>query len=157
MSLRKSSLMSLLLLFLVNISGAQSAGFSSHARDRVLRTVDEQDRIILRGDVHPLARRDDEIGPVPPGYRMERMVLVLKPDSEQKAALDELLAGQHDPTSPYYHQWLTPQSYGERFGVSEDDLAQVTNWLERHGLYIEAIPPSRTAILFSGTAAQVES
>ena len=50
---------------------------------------------------------------------MERMLLTLLPDATQQDALNQLLEAQHDPDSPYYHQWLTPEQYGERFGISE--------------------------------------
>jgi len=32
-----------------------------------------------------------------------------------QAALKELLADQLKPTSPRYHQWLTPQAFSDRF------------------------------------------
>ena len=67
------------------------------------------------------------------------------------------IRAQQDPASPYYHQWLTPETYGERFGISQNDLAQVTNWLEMHGMKVTGIPSSRRAVVFSGTAGQVET
>ena len=84
-------------------------------------------------------------------------MLVLRPDSAQNAALQELIRAQQDPSSPYYHQWLTPQSFGERFGISQDDLAQVSNWLEEYGLKVDEIPSWRRSIVFSGSAGQVET
>src|SRR6202167_4367499 len=88
---------------------------------------------------------------------MGRVVLPLLPDDTQQEALDQLLEEQHDPESPYYHQWLTPQQYGEIFGVSEDDLAQVTGWLQGHGMTVEEVTAGRLSIVFSGTAGQVAS
>ncbi len=88
---------------------------------------------------------------------MGRMVLVLRADAAQEAALDELLRAQQDPASRYYHRWLTPEQFGRRFGVSQNDLAQVTKWLRSLGMEVEEIPASHRAVIFSGTAAQVES
>jgi subtilase family serine protease len=90
-------------------------------------------------------------------FSMERMVLVLQPDSPQDAALEELLRAQQDPESSVYHHWLTPVEFGKRFGVSMNDLKQVTNWLRSYGMRVEEIPAARRSIVFSGTAAQVES
>ena len=127
----------------------------AHPRDRVTATVDEQRRILLPGNRHPLARAEYDRGAVLSSFRMDHMILTLKPDPAQQQALDELVAAQHDPDSPYYHQWLTPQSYGEQFGISEDDLAQVTAWLQEHGMTINEVTAGRRAIVFSGTAGQV--
>jgi hypothetical protein len=88
---------------------------------------------------------------------MDRMVLLLKPDYEQQKALDELLKAQHDRESPYFHRWLTPESFGQSFGISPGDLAQVTSWLQSHGFHLEEILPNRQAVIFSGNAIQVES
>ncbi|MDR3676423.1 MAG: protease pro-enzyme activation domain-containing protein [Acidobacteriota bacterium] len=97
------------------------------------------------------------VGPVLPNQPMEKMVLVLRPDPAQEEALDELIRAQQDPASPFYHQWLTPEAFGERFGVSQSDLDQVAGWLEMHGMKVDEIPPSRRSIIFSGTSGQVET
>jgi hypothetical protein len=125
--------------------------------DRVTGVVDLQQRVALRGNVHPLAKAELDIGAVPAAQRMDRMILVLKPDAQQQAALESLLEAQQDPESPYYHRWLTPEEYGRQFGVSENDLRAVERWLEAHGLAVDEVPASRTALVFSGTAGQVEA
>ena len=114
-------------------------------------------RVSLDGNTLPAALPAYETGPVDGGERFERMVLVLKPDPVQKAALDALTAAQQDPSSPLYHQWLTPETYAEHFGVSTADIEQVQNWLERKGFQVEEVVASHQALVFSGTSAQVES
>lgn len=142
------------------IASAQTAGvqreFSAQPRDRVTGYIDDQRTIVLRGNRHPLATAANDIGVVSDYYPMERMILVLKPDAAQQAALEQLVGAQHDPASPYYHRWLTPEEYGERFGVSENDLEQIVEWLGSHGLESVEIGPGRNSIVFSGAAAQVE-
>src|SRR5206468_265250 len=69
---------------------------------------------------------------------------------------DVLLAQLHDPSSPLYHQWLTPDEYGRRFGISDDDLADVTAWVQRRGLTIDEIPAGHGWINVSGSVADVE-
>jgi pseudomonalisin len=126
-------------------------------QDRITTFVDDEQRITLTGNRHPLATSQYDAGKVAPNFPMERMLLTLLPDAAQQDALDRLLDAQHDPESPSYHQWLTPVQYGERFGVSEDDAAQVTAWLRQHGMEVEEVSAGHRSIVFTGAAAQVES
>jgi len=130
---------------------------SAERKDRITQFVDDERRVVLLGQHHPLATPDHDAGAVAPAYRMERMILTLQASSAQQLALEELLAAQRDPDSAYYHQWLTPESYGQRFGVSESDLAQIVNWLQGHGMSVEEVTAGGRALVFSGTAAQVEA
>jgi len=126
-------------------------------RNRITSIIDDEERITLRGNTHPLAVARFDSGAVAPDFPMDRMILILLPGPDQQAALHWFVAAQHDPGSVYYHQWLTPGEYGERFGVSDDDIAQVAAWLQGHGMEVEEVTAGRRAIVFSGTAAQVES
>jgi pseudomonalisin len=142
------------------IASAQTAGvqreFSAQPRDRITGYIDDERTIVLHGNRHPLATAANDEGIVSDYYRMERMILTLKPDAAQRTALETLIAAQNDPASPSYHQWLTPEEYGQRFGASENDVEQIVNWLATHGLDSVEIGPSRSSIVFSGAAAQVE-
>jgi pseudomonalisin len=129
----------------------------AQARTRIERYIDDDDRVTLTGNRHPLAIPQNDLGPVAPDYPMDRMILILLPDAAQEDALNQFLESQQDSESPYYHRWLTPEQYAESFGVSEDDARQVAEWLQGHGMDIEEIAGGRRAIVFSGTAAQVES
>lgn len=125
--------------------------------DRLPGKIDETRRIALKGSRHPLANSQNALGPVAPDQDLARMVLVLNPDAAQEAALEEFIRAQQDPASPYFHQWLTPQSFGQRFGVSQRDLAQLVKWLQSHGLQVDETPAGRRTIVFSGSASQVQS
>jgi subtilase family serine protease len=87
---------------------------------------------------------------------MERMLLTLKPAAEQETALTELLRDQQDPTSPRYHQWITPQQFGEQFGPTQQDVGAVASWLQSHGFQVNRVANGRRAIEFSGEAHHVE-
>src|SRR5208282_2528710 len=126
-------------------------------QDRITSFVDDEKRVTLPGNRHPLALVQYDAGAVSPDFRMDRMLLTLLPDAAQEDALTQLLDAQHNPESPYYHQWLTPEQYGERFGVSEADAAQVTAWLTSYGMEVEELTAGRRSLIFSGTAAEVES
>ncbi len=86
---------------------------------------------------------------------MEHMVLVLRPDASQQADLDSLIAQQQDPKSPLYQKFLTSDEFGKRFGVSDNDIAKVTNWLSAQGFRVEEVPAGRRSIVFSGSSDQV--
>ncbi len=111
--------------------------------DKVPAGIDNQQRVTLHGMVHPLATPGNLVGGLPSDQPMEHMVMVLRPDPSQDAALEELIRAQQDPASPYYHQWISPEAFGERFGVSQSDLAQIANWLEIQGMKVDEIPSSR--------------
>ncbi len=82
--------------------------------------------------------------------------LRLKQSPAQTAALDQLLAGQIDSASPSFHHWLTPAEYADRFGATEQDLAQLTGWLASHGLRTGLVSASHTRITVSGSAGQAQ-
>ncbi len=126
-------------------------------RDRITSFIDDEQTVTIRGNRHPLARAEYDAGAVSAEYRMDRMILTLLPDATQQEALAQLVDAQYDPESPYYHQWLTPGQFAERFGVSESDTAQVVGWLQSHGMEVEEVTAGRRSIVFSGTAAQVQA
>jgi len=124
---------------------------------RIAAQINESNLTILRGNTHPMARPQYDQGRVDPSLKMERITMLFQPTAAQKADLDALLAAQQNPTSPSFHQWLTPAQYGERFGIAPPDLQKVSAWLQAHGLVGVETPESRNFIVFDGTAAQVES
>ncbi len=141
----------------VSLIAQRSSGQSSSARQLITAPVDESKLTVLRGNIHPLARAQYDQGPAPASLPMDRMLLVLKSSPEQVAALQTLLAQQTDKSSPNFHKWLTPQEFGQQFGVSDEDLQTITTWLESRGF--QSIKPSngRNVIEFSGNAAQVQA
>ena len=86
---------------------------------------------------------------------MQRMLLVLKRGPDQETALRKLLDDQQDKASPNYHQWLTPEQYGQQFGPTDTDLQTITAWLQSHGFQVGSTK-GRTVLEFSGTAGQVQ-
>jgi pseudomonalisin len=128
----------------------------AQANDRIISFIDDDQRVTLRGNVHPLARPEYDAGAVAPDFLMEHMILTLLPNATQQDVLNQLVDAQNDPGSPFYHQWLTPGQYGKRFGVSDGDTAQIAGWLQAHGMEVEEVTAGRRSIIFSGTAAQVQ-
>src|SRR5258708_31630664 len=97
----------LLSCFLATPAQAQPAEPTSppyvQARDRITIFIDDQRRVTLHGNRHPLALTQNDAGVVSPSYRMERMLLTLLPDAAQQEALNQFVEAQHSFASPYYH------------------------------------------------------
>ena len=123
---------------------------------RIVTPIDDAQAVTLTGNLPPLARAEFDQGEANPETQLDWMVLELEPSAAQQAELDALVDAQHDPASPLYQRWLTPQEYGARFGLSAQDLARISAWLQGHGLQIQEIAASNRLIAFSGTAAAVE-
>ncbi|MGB9120013.1 MAG: S53 family peptidase, partial [Candidatus Angelobacter sp.] len=120
------------------------------------RTINEADRITLHGNVHPLARAEFDRGSANAAMPMNRMVLLLSVRPDAQASLQQVLADQQDPKSPSYHQWLTPQEFGLRFGPTDQDIADASNWLKKFGFSIDEVGNGRMWINFSGDVQKVE-
>ncbi|PSH03499.1 MAG: hypothetical protein CXZ00_11825 [Acidobacteria bacterium] len=129
---------------------------NARASSRISMSISDRADHILPGNRHPFARREFEAGAVSSTAQMQRMVLVLKSSAAQEIALDALLDAQRNPTSAYFHQWLSPEQFAEHFGASVEDVQRITNWLQSHGMQIDEVASSRRSITFSGSASQVE-
>ena len=68
------------------------------AKDRITSFIDDEQRVTLRGNVHPLAASQYDAGAVAPGFSMEHMLLTLLPDAAQLDALNQLLDARHNPS-----------------------------------------------------------
>src|SRR5260370_18332769 len=125
-----------------------------HARPRITQSINEMDRVALGGNTHPDARLANDRGAVANDFSLGHMLLQLKRSPEQEKALHQFIADLHTKGSPDFHQWLTAQEFGERFGLAKPDLDAITAWLESHGFRVNVVYPSGMLIDFSGTAAQ---
>ncbi len=117
--------------------------------------VNDAERFMLPGSVHPAATEANDRGAVDPATPMTDLILVLRRSPAQQAAFDAYVADQYDPTSPDFHHWLAPAEVGQRFGPSPADIATITQWLTSHGLRVEGASKDQMTLRFSGTAAQV--
>ena len=118
--------------------------------------IDNGRRSVLAGTRSPLIRHARDLGEVPADTVVHSMSIVFNRSPAQETALQALIAAQNNPASPLYHQWLTPDEFGARFGMSDADLAKAEGWLQEQGFTIDAVARGRNRITFSGTAAQVK-
>lgn len=124
-------------------------------RNRIAQRIEDTEPVAISAP-HALARAEFDQGRVEGSMRIARAAMMFKLAPTQQAALDKLLAEQQDPHSANYRQWLTPEQYASRFGMSDADLAKVSAWLKSEGLSVDGVSRARTAVFFSGSASQVE-
>ena len=133
--------------FLFLIGGSTAWG---QVRPRVVQAVSNEQRVTLKGNVHPLARAEFDRGAVVESQPMTRMLLLLKRGDEQEAALQQYLESQQDKSSANYHAWLTPEEFGANYGPADADVQAVTDWLTSQGFTVEKVYSGKTVIEFSG-------
>ncbi len=122
---------------------AFSCGLLAAAPDRLVRPIDSSRVKTLKGTVHPRARMEADLGVADPAMPVAWATMMLKP----APGLEAFLASRHKP--------LTPEEFSLRFGVSGNDMAKITAWLEAQGLRVETVARGGQFIVFSGTAQTV--
>lgn len=121
----------------------------------IVNSINEAQLTVLAGNTRPEANAANDRGALEGSTPIEHMLLQLKRTPEREAALRQLIDDLHDPQSDSYHQWLTPQQFAAHYGVSGEDAATVTRWLQSHGFKVNGMTASNMLIDFSGTAAQI--
>ncbi len=119
------------------------------------RIIDNNDRVVLPGNVHANARAEYDAGAADAALPLDRMILTLRLAPEKQTALARLLVEQQDPASPNYRRWLTPEEFGAQFGPTAADVAAASGWLASQGFTIQEVGRSGAWINFSGTAGTV--
>ncbi|MGC2399164.1 MAG: protease pro-enzyme activation domain-containing protein [Acidobacteriaceae bacterium] len=148
------SLTCLLTFFLSVLSSTSQAQVV--LQDRITQPITHANMTALAGTVHPMAQAENDQGLTDNSKVLEGMSINFKRSDAQQASLLALLKAQQDPSSTSYHQWLTPAEFGQLFGMSASDLAQVTAWLQQEGFTVGGTSASNNSIMFSGSVATVE-
>ena len=142
--------------FLLTVGVSLSAFPQTGPVNRISPAIDERETVVLQGNVRPLLSKATDEGRMDGGTRLQ-ISMSFKKTPEQEAALEKLLAEQQDPHSANYHNWLTPQQFADRFGMSATDIATVTAWLQSQGFRVDRVANSRTQIWFSGPVSKIET
>jgi uncharacterized protein (TIGR03437 family) len=103
--------------------------------------------VSLPGNVHPLAQARFDRGPADRAMPIGYATLLLAP----APGLEDFLTRLQQP-GPGFRRWLTPAQFGQRFGLSRNDLDKLRAWLESEGLQVEDEGRGGGWIAFSGTA-----
>jgi subtilase family serine protease len=136
------------------VFAAPQAG-SPAVAPRIVTAVDETKMVTLAGSTHRLAVPKYDQGAVEDSMPMEHMLLQLRRSPEQEAALKQTIDELQDPHSGKYHQWLTADEMGTKFGPAQQDIETVSQWLSLHGFQVNTVHKNGLTIDLSGTAGQV--
>src|ERR1700710_2618756 len=131
------------LLFTAFLPSAEAAVQNQAAvQNRIAVAVNNGSRVALPGSVGGHAKQSTDLGLAPGNLQLQSLSVRFSMTPAQQADLNQLLAGQLDPGSPSYHQWLTSEQFGARFGLSSSDLASVSSWLTSQGFTITSVAKS---------------
>ena len=156
--------------------GAATLGLTSGAVGQVasaqnsavaaLKPMAQSNRVAVGADLGPQTQMSGDLRPawvssenqvasrsVDLGAALSVTVLMAR-DPAVQAAFEQFVAQQQNPSSPYYHQWLTPAQVGQLFGPTDSDLGAVTSWLTSQGLTV-TVDPNRVLLHVSGTVTTV--
>jgi hypothetical protein len=122
----------------------------------ITQPINESQLMVLKGNTHPLARAEFDLGTAAATLPMNRMLLVLKRSAQQEADLEQLLDDQLNTSSANYHKWLTPEEFGGQYGATDGDVQMISSWLQSHGFQVAGTAKGRNTIEFSGSASQVQ-
>lgn len=125
--------------------------------NRIAGPVDASKTVALKGNIPAAVRGAADIGQADPDQILRHVTIHFKPSPAQQAELDQLLADQQNPKSPRYQAWLSPEEFGERFGLSTDDQARVLQWLGEAGLTVNTVAAARNWVAVDGKAGAFES
>lgn len=142
-----------LLCAAVVFSSLSYAGVS----DRIQGPLSGSAKVALRGNARALARPGFEIGRMDGNRLIQGVSLDFRPSPAQQKDLDAFIAELGNPSSPNYHRYLTPKQFGERFGLSGNDIRKITDWLQSEGFTNVRVSNGRNRITFDGTVSQIES
>jgi len=155
---RGTQLCRVLLCVVTTVAGSTSLQAQKSAvPSRVVEAVDDTRTVVLKGNVHPLARAANDQGALADSQPLTRMLLLLQRSPEQESALRQLMDAQQTKGSASYHAWLTPDQFGKQYGPSDSDVQAVTDWLTRQGFQVSSVAKGRTVIEFNGNVGQVRN
>ncbi len=134
-----------------------SAAPPARIHGEIMSQIGDAGSFVLGGHRSPWTRSAQDLGQAADTLPVSQIELHFALTSAQAASLRQLLAAQQDRASRQYHKWLTPEEFGERFGLNDSDGKKVEAWLEQSGFSSIEMSRSRTAIRMNGTAKIVQA
>ncbi len=145
--------------FLLTLALSLAPAVLAAQPDRIQGPIEGDRAVVLKGAlmgmIHPGARPEDDRGALDPATRIHGVKLVLGQTDEEAADLERLIEAQRNPASPDFQNWLSPEEYGARFGLSANDLGRIASWLESQGFAIEQVARAGNWITFGANAGQI--
>src|SRR5580700_8447603 len=123
-------------LFALIFIGCVSCSAVAASPNRIAAALTNADIRAVSDNTHRLARPRFDEGEIDPAFHLDHVMMLIRPSAAQQADLDQLLRDQQNPSSSRFHQWLTPEQYADRFGLSLSDYSKIVSWLTVQGLTI---------------------
>lgn len=141
--------------------GAHAAGTQAHALPnyapdtaRITGAIDSLKTVEV-GAKPSLATSANDAGALSSTQQIRNVTLLLKRSDVKQKQFDAYVHALTNPSSPYFHHWLTPTQIGTLFGPAQADIAKINQWLQGQGLKVTSVSPTGMMIHFSGSAASV--
>ncbi len=135
---------------------AATSAQAEPSRQMITQAVNDAKVVVMSGNVRPEVGTAHDLGALPDSYAFPHLSLVLKRAPEREAALKSYLDSVNDKTSSNFHQWLTPDTLSERFGVDPRDIEVIKSWLGNHGITVNGYAPNMVLDI-SATAGQMRA
>lgn len=107
----------------------------------------------LLGNTPEILTQAQAIGPVI-SVMKTRILIGLKLRKAEE--LDAIIAAMSNPSSPWFHKFLTPQEFLTRYGPTEPDVKKVVDFLTSKGLTVTEVSSNRLLVEVEGTLDQFE-
>jgi len=136
---------------------AVSPNFVPPPVPQITQAINPAVRHVFAGNTNRRIVSGQGLGALGDNETLGNLLLSLKRSPQREVAFEQFIDEQHDPSSPYFHQWLTPTQVGELYGPAQSDIDTVVAWLQDNGFTVNEVAPSGMTIDFTGTAGQVKS
>ncbi|GLV55943.1 hypothetical protein KDH_27870 [Dictyobacter sp. S3.2.2.5] len=114
----------------------------------------QADMVSIPGHVIPLVQH---MTPISHTATNNLLHLGISLQLRNQAELAALRAAQENPSSPYYHHYLTPQQFTAQFGPTQSTVDNVASYLRSQHLTVTGVSPNRLIINAVGTVGAAES
>src|SRR5581483_9158741 len=108
---------------------------------------------MLKGHVPPVVASLQPIGTL---SATQQLSLAIGFPLRNSAELTNLLHDIYNPTSPKYHQYISPAQFREAFGPTEEDYKTVTAFAQAHHLTVTYAHSNRMILDVTGKIADIE-
>ena len=134
---------------------ASQANSQTVVRPLITSAIDDNQLVTLVGNTRPEAKAKNDLGRIADDFPVEHILLELRRSPQQERALVQYIDSLSDKRSSNFHNWLSADEFGERYGLAQQDLDTITGWLRSHGFVINTVYTNHIMIDFSGTARAV--
>src|SRR5579871_2786509 len=94
--------------------------FGMSAQAGMISGAIDGNKLVTAGNTRPEANALNDRGRVDDNMHFAGMELILRRSPDQERQFEKVIADLHNPHSPSFHQWLTPNEIGQRFGLGDD-------------------------------------